>query len=118
MNKAELLETLAAKAGVTKKQAEDVMQAFEDLVIERLRSGSEVTLTGFGTFLARVRETRMGVNPQRPTERIRIPTVTVPKFKAGKALKDGLKRRGEPVSAVAAPIAPAPAMPGGNTGGA
>jgi DNA-binding protein HU-beta len=92
MNKAELMEALANKAGVTKKQAEDVMQSFEDLVIERLRSGQEVTLTGFGTFLARVRESRMGVNPQKPTERIRIPTVTVPKFKSGKALKDGLKR--------------------------
>ncbi|MFA6198161.1 MAG: HU family DNA-binding protein [Patescibacteria group bacterium] len=98
MNKAELMETLAAKAGVTKKQAEDVMQAFENLVIERLRAGSEVTLTGFGTFLARVRESRMGVNPQNPSERIRIPTVTVPKFKSGKALKDGLKTHAEPTT--------------------
>ena len=105
MSKAELMETLAAKAGVTKKQAEDVMQAFEDHVIERLRTGAEVTLTGFGTFLARVRESRMGVNPQNPSERIRIPTVTVPKFKSGKALKDGLKHHEKPTSA---PVEPEP----------
>ena len=91
MNKAQLVETLAIKAGISKKETEDVLQAFEDLVIERLKEGKELTLTGFGTFSARERHARMGVNPRNPQERIEIPKVTVPKFKAGKTLKDALK---------------------------
>lgn len=91
MNKAELSEKIAAKVNLTKQQTEDVLQAFEDAVIETLKAGGEVTLTGFGTFSAKRREARMGVNPQKPTEKIQIPAVTVPKFKAGKTLKDSLK---------------------------
>jgi len=91
MNKAQLIETIAIKAGVSKKEAEDVLQALEDLVIERLKERKDVTLTGFGTFYARVRHARKGVNPQKPSERIDIPEVVVPKFKAGKTLKDALK---------------------------
>ncbi|PLX24984.1 hypothetical protein C0580_03595 [Candidatus Parcubacteria bacterium] len=91
MNKAQLIETIAIKAGVSKKEAEDVLQALEDLVIERLKERKDVTLTGFGTFSARVRHARKGVNPQKPSERIDIPEVVVPKFKAGKTLKDALK---------------------------
>lgn len=105
MNKAELLEKLAQKSGVTKKQAEDVLEALEVTTIETLKAGGEVTLTGFVTFLSRRRAARMGVNPQRPTEKIHIPEVTIPKFKAGKALKDALKQ-----SAPAAPVAPTPAV--------
>ena len=92
MNKAQLIETVAIKAGISKKETEDVLQAFEDLVIERLRGGKELTLTGFGTFSARERHARMGVNPRNPQERIEIPKVVVPKFKAGKTLKDALKK--------------------------
>jgi len=91
MNKAELADKLAEKVGLTKKQAEDLLEAFEQTVIDALKAGGEVTLTGFGTFSARRRSARMGVNPQRPTEKIQIPEVVVPKFKAGKALKDSLK---------------------------
>lgn len=92
MTKAQLIETIAIKAGVSKKEAEDVLKALENLVIERLKAGKEVTLTGFGTFSAKSRHARMGVNPQNPKERIEIPEVTVPKFKAGKTLKDSLKK--------------------------
>ncbi len=92
MNKAQLIETVAIKAGVSKKEAEGVLDAFENLVIERLKSGKEVTLTGFGTFSARRRHARYGVNPRNPKERIEIPEVVVPKFKAGKTLKDSLKK--------------------------
>lgn len=92
MTKAQLIETLAIKAGVSKKEAEDVLKALESLVIERLKAGKEVTLTGFGTFSAKSRHARMGVNPQNPKERIEIPAVIVPKFKAGKTLKDSLKK--------------------------
>lgn len=92
MNKMELIDQLAAKVqGISKKQAEDFVNAFVEIVTSTLKSGGEVTITGFGNFLSKRREARMGVNPQRPGEKIQIPAVTVPKFKAGKALKDALK---------------------------
>ena len=92
MNKAQLIESLSIKAGVSKKETEDVLKAFENLVIENLKEGKEITLTGFGTFSAKKRSARNGVNPQNPSESITIPEVTVPKFKAGKTLKDSLKK--------------------------
>ncbi len=91
MNKAELAMRIADRLGLSKKVSEDIIETFEDIVTATLVSGGEVTIAGFGTFSARVRQGRMGVNPQRPTEKIQIPSVTVPKFKAGKALKDALK---------------------------
>lgn len=94
MNKPELIEKVAQEAGVDKSIAERVLEAFVQVVISSLKEKVEVTLTGFGTFSARVREARMGVNPRNPSERIQIPTVVVPKFKAGKTLKDALKKGG------------------------
>jgi len=91
VNKDMLVERIAQRANVSKKETEDVIEAFERVVVDIMKSGDEAVLTGFGSFLARRRESRMGVNPQNPAERIRIPTVTVPKFKAGKTLKDALK---------------------------
>jgi len=91
MNKAELATKIAEKLALSKKVGEDMIAAFEDIVTETLKAGGEVTIAGFGTFSAKVRAGRMGVNPQNPTEKIQIPSVTVPKFKAGKALKDALK---------------------------
>jgi len=91
VNKAELIDSLSQKLGLGKKQVEDVLDAFEDTVIHTLKQNGEVTLTGFGTFMAKRREARMGVNPQNPSEKIQIHAVTVPKFKAGKTLKDALK---------------------------
>ena len=91
MNKVELTEKISEKLGVTKKQVEDMLNAFEEVVIATLQQGVDVTLTGFGSFSAKRREARMGVNPKNPTEKIQIPAVTVPKFKAGKSLKDALK---------------------------
>lgn len=91
MNKAELADKIAQKVGLTRKQIEEVLNAFQDMTTETLKAGGEVTLTGFGAFSAKRREARMGVNPQNPSERIQIHAVTIPKFKAGKALKDALK---------------------------
>jgi DNA-binding protein HU-beta len=91
MNKAEIVAKLAEKLGLSKKQVEDVIESFTDAVIEELKKGGEVTLAGFGAFSARQRAGRMGVNPQNPAEKIQIPPVVVPKFKAGKGLKDALK---------------------------
>ncbi|HOZ36511.1 MAG TPA: HU family DNA-binding protein [bacterium] len=91
MNKASLIEKIAEKTGIEKREVAQVMDSFEAVVIERLRAGDEVTLTGFGTFIAKFRSARGGVNPQKPEERIQVPAVTVPKFRAGKTLKDALK---------------------------
>ncbi len=91
MNKAELAAQLAEKLDVSKKLAEGFVASFEEIVTRTLVRGEEVTIAGFGTFSARERRGRMGVNPQNPSEKIEIPSVIVPKFKAGKALKDTLK---------------------------
>lgn len=91
MNKAELAQILSEKLNVSKREAEDTINTFVDLIIATLKKGDEVVLTGFGAFSVKTRAARAGVNPQRPTEKIQIPAVRVPKFKAGKALKDALK---------------------------
>jgi DNA-binding protein HU-beta len=89
MTKAELVEGIAAKAGVSKAAAEKVLKAFMEEVKGGIKKGERVTLVGFGTFFAAERPARMGRNP-RTGEEIKIPACTVPKFKAGKALKDDL----------------------------
>ena len=91
MNKASLIERIAAEAAVSKKEAERMLESLVKIIIDELKAGNEVTITGFGTFLARTRHARGGVNPQKPSERIQIPEVTVAKFKTGKTLKDALK---------------------------
>jgi len=90
MNKAHLIEALAAKAHVSKKQAEDLVDGLVSTIIEEIKGGGEVTLTSFGTFSARVRKGREGINP-RTKSSITIPPVKVVKFKAGKMLKETLK---------------------------
>ncbi|OGH69912.1 MAG: hypothetical protein A2754_03965 [Candidatus Magasanikbacteria bacterium RIFCSPHIGHO2_01_FULL_47_8] len=91
MNKAEFAQMLAEKLSVSKKEGEDMLNAFVEIVTSTLKSGGEVVLTGFGAFSVKARAARTGVNPQNPTQKIQIPAVNVPKFKAGKALKDALK---------------------------
>lgn len=91
MNKADLAQALAEKLNISKREGEDMLNAFVSLVTETIKKGDEVVLTGFGAFSAKQRAARTGVNPQKPTEKIQIPAVKVPKFKAGKALKDALK---------------------------
>ena len=90
MNKSDLIATLADKAGVSKKDAEGVVDAFISTVTSTLKSGNEVALTGFGTFSAKKRAARQGVNPQTGAK-IQIAATVVPKFKAGTGLKDALK---------------------------
>lgn len=94
MNKAELALKLSEKLNTPKKSAEDIVEALEIIITNALVGGDEVTIAGFGTFSARTRSARMGVNPRNPSEKIQVPAVRVPKFKAGKALKDALKGKG------------------------
>ena len=92
MNKAELCEAIASKLNLNKTEVERVIDALEQTVMSTLKAGDEVSLTGFGTFSPKHRSARAGVNPRNPAERIQVPAVTIPKFKAGKALKDALKK--------------------------
>jgi DNA-binding protein HU-beta len=91
MNKATLIDKIAAETATTKKQSEAMIDAFVKITIDELKAGNEVSITGFGTFMAKTRHARGGVNPQKPTERIQIPEVRVAKFKTGKTLKDAMK---------------------------
>lgn len=92
MNKAQLIDKLSHEVeGLNKKQAEKMLDVLTDTIIEELKNDREVTITGFGTFLSRVRYSRGGVNPQNPSERITIPAVKVAKFKTGYNLKQALK---------------------------
>ena len=89
MNKTEMIAALAEKTGLAKKEAEKALNAFTAIIEEELKKGEKVTLTGFGTFEARERAAREGVNPQTK-EKITIAAAKAPAFKAGKALKDAL----------------------------
>ncbi len=92
MNKADLATQIQSKVtGITKKQAEAIIQTLTSTIIEELKNDKEVTIAGFGTFLSRTRHARGGVNPRNPDERITIPAVKVAKFRTGKNLKDALK---------------------------
>lgn len=92
MNKADLAQALSEKMNISKREGEDMLNALLDIITMTLKKGDEVVLTGFGAFSVKMRAARTGVNPQKPTEKITIPAVKVPKFKAGKALKDELKK--------------------------
>ncbi len=87
MNKAELIAAIAEKANVSKKVAEDTLNAFVDTVSAQLKKDDKVQLVGFGSFEVAKRAARKGINPQTKKE-IKIPATKVPKFKAGKALRD------------------------------
>ena len=87
MNKTELINSIASKSGLNKKNSEAALNAFIGSVEESLKSGDKVVLVGFGTFEVRKRAERKGRNPQTKQE-ITIPASNAPVFKAGKGLKD------------------------------
>lgn len=105
MNKAELISQISERIGVTKKQAEDMVEAYVTIVTETLQRGGEVTIAGFGTFSAKTRKGRTGVDPQHPTQKIQIPSVTVAKFKAGHSLKTAVKASHAAIAPPQTPIA-------------
>ncbi len=90
MNKTELVAAVAAKAELSKKDAEAAVKAVVDSISEALADGDKVALVGFGTFDVKTRAARTGKNP-RTGEVIEIPAAKVPSFKAGSALKDAVK---------------------------
>ena len=91
MNKAQLVAAVAEKAGLSKKDAEKAVKAFEEVVAEELVKGEKIQLVGFGTFEVAERPARTGINPQTK-ETIEIAASKAPRFKAGKALKDAINQ--------------------------
>jgi len=91
MSKQDLIAAIADASGITKRAAADALQAMINIVIKNLKKGTPVTITGFGTFKLSSRRARQGVNPRNPSQKISIPAMKVPTFKAGKTLKDAVR---------------------------
>lgn len=92
MTKAEFVDRVADKSGLSKRDASKAVDAFLDSIEESLVQGEAVSFTGFGKFSPQQRSARQGVNP-RTGEKVQIQAATVPKFSAGSALKAALKNR-------------------------
>lgn len=90
VNKGQLVETIANQTDLSKKEVTSVLEALLDTLTEEMRKGNKITLTGFGTFRTAKRAARKGRNPQTG-ETIQIAAATLPKFKAGKGLKEAVK---------------------------
>lgn len=90
MNKTELVAALAEKTGVSKKDTDNTINAFTEVIIEALKRDGKVQFPGFGTFEVRERAARTGRNPHTG-EAIEIAAAKVPAFKPGKALKDAIQ---------------------------
>ncbi len=89
MNKGELVKLMADGAGITLKEAEGALKAALDGIKKALKKDNKVTLVGFGTFSVSKRKARMGRNP-RTGESLRISARKIPKFSAGRELKDAV----------------------------
>ena len=93
MNKSDLIEQLAAKLGITNTDSERYVNALVSMIYEKLNSGDKVNISGFGQFSVSHRAARIGVNPRNPSQKITIPELNTPKFKAGEAFKEAIKLR-------------------------
>ncbi|TRZ78300.1 HU family DNA-binding protein [bacterium] len=90
MKKDGLVDAVAQKINSTKTAVEEVIDTAIETIVAELSKGGEVNITGFGKFSVSARAARDGINPQSGAK-IRIAATTVPKFKAGKSLKDAVK---------------------------
>lgn len=90
INKDALVAAIVAKLDLSKKDVEAVIETMTDEITNALRRGDKVALTGFGTFRVSERAAREGINPQTKAK-ITIPAMRVPKFTAGKTLKEAVK---------------------------
>ena len=91
MNKAELINAVAEKAGLSKKDTEAVLNSIIEVISDALAEGDKVQLVGFGAFEVKSRAERTGRNP-KTKEPIKIPASKVPVFKPGRALKDAVEK--------------------------
>ena len=91
MNKTELIALASQNSGITRKDAERVINAALEAIAAAMVEGDKVQLSGFGTFETKEREARVGRNPHTK-EAIEIPATRVPSFKASKVLKDSIAK--------------------------
>lgn len=91
MTKEQMIEKMAENSGITKKQATQALEAFMDGITNQLKKGEKVSFSGFGTFSVSKRKARTGRNPQTGAT-IDIPAMKVPVFKAGKNLKEAVRK--------------------------
>jgi DNA-binding protein HU-beta len=94
MNKQEFVDRVARRGGMSKREAAEAVDAVLDTIADVLRGGGEINFTGFGKFSTQHRKERQGVNPRNPSEKVRIPAATVPKFSAGSSLKSAVRGAG------------------------
>ncbi len=91
MTKEEMIGVMAERSGISKKQATDALSAFMENITGQLKQGEKVSFAGFGTFAVSARKARTGRNPQTGAE-IKIPATNVPVFRAGKNLKEAVRK--------------------------
>lgn len=91
MTKTQLIAHLADKLGVSKRLAWDFINCFVEAVVSGVKDGGEVRIQGFGTFKKSHRKARTWVNPRNPSEKIQIPAMDVPTFKAGSDFKKAVR---------------------------
>ncbi|MBD0347695.1 MAG: HU family DNA-binding protein [Thermoleophilia bacterium] len=91
MTKQEFVDQVAAKSGLSRRDAGKAVDAFLSSVTDALKQGDSVSFTGFGKFSTAQRAAREGVNPRNPGQKVQIPAATVPRFQAGSSLKQALK---------------------------
>lgn len=94
MNKTELIDTIAEKAGISKVTAKNTVEAFTSILTQALSEGHDVNLMGFGRFSVAERSARSGVNPQTG-KKIQIAAKTVAKFKPGSELSEAVENQGK-----------------------
>jgi DNA-binding protein HU-beta len=90
MNKSELIDALSEETTFSKKDIAKVLVSFTRIIERTLKKGEKVSLTGFGTYWISRRPERVGINPATK-ERIKLPAVSVPRFKPGKHLKEQIR---------------------------
>ena len=93
MNKLQLTEELAARLGMPHSAVVQMVEYFIALIYEKTAAGEKVNISGFGQFSVSHRASRLGVNPRNPSQKITIPELNTPKFKAGEAFKEAVKLR-------------------------
>ena len=91
MTKEEMIAMMAEKSGISKRQASDALEAFMNGIEGQLKKGDKVSFSGFGTFAVSERKARKGRNPQTG-QTISIPATKVPVFRAGKNLKEAIRK--------------------------
>ena len=92
MTKQEFVDRIASKTDLSRRDAAKAVDAFLETVTDSLRSGNDITFTGFGKFSTQHRKERQGVNPRNPSQKVTIPAARVPRFSAGSSLKQAVRQ--------------------------